>query len=119
MKTYTLKDVEGQNRKHPETFQIPSLWEREALAPGDLVKLVFLGTGEPPPGERMWVSVTGRLVEAGKVTYHGMLDNRPVVIEGLDMGDDIEFEPKHVASIESNRTRGWADVEHPKPRYRQ
>lgn len=100
MPNYTLLDGEAQNRAHPDTFEIPSEAERTTLISGDWVKLSFQSTLEVPVpfngGERMWVKVT-EVVDQGK--YVGSLDNDPVIIQGLNCGDRVEFEAKHVISL--------------------
>lgn len=92
--SYTLLDGEARNREYPDTFEIPSEAQRTTLVAGDLVKLCFKPGGPPfEGGERMWVMVT-EVVTRGR--YVGSLDNDPVVIQGLDLGDRVEFEAKHV-----------------------
>jgi hypothetical protein len=96
---WRLEDAEEQNRIHPRSFFIPPERERKRLKPGELAKLVFLSDDPADPrGERMWVIVD----RAAGGRYVGKLDNDPVVIKGLAAGDEIHFEPRHVASI-------WSD----------
>jgi hypothetical protein len=69
-----------------------------SLRTGDYVKLRFrLRRPRPgtPPGERMWVRITGRDGEG----YTGVLENQPQSIPGLDKGDDVRFGRQHVLSI--------------------
>jgi hypothetical protein len=92
-----LEDAEERSRESPDSFFIPPRERREALEPGDVVKLIFLF--EPPApsgttGERMWVEVTA-VQEGG---YTGELLNEPGDIEELRPGDAIRFEAKHVAA---------------------
>ena len=93
-----LIDADAVNRRHPETFEIPSENERRSLRHGDLAKLCFkcdpavYGIG----AERMWVEVTsikGR-------NYIGNLVNDPIAVEVLEWGDQIAFSSKHVLDIE-------------------
>lgn len=97
--TYTLLDAEAQAHLHPDTFHIPERAERAALGLGTYAKLCFQGSALPRPihGERMWVTVTGTTASG---RYIGRLNNIPVFVPGLALGDRIEFEPRHVLDIE-------------------
>lgn len=79
-----------------EGFSIPTREEREAVAPGDIVKLVF-GLADPDEvsAERLWVLVDG-VDPAG---FQGVLDSAPAYIEGLSEGDVIEFGAEHIIEI--------------------
>lgn len=93
-----LLDAEAQHEAFPDAFPIPTRQERDALQPGDLVKLVFVL--DPPPAsgpnaERMWVEV--RSVDEG--AYDGWLTNAPTVIDHLDAGTFLTFSAEHVAGI--------------------
>lgn len=92
---YRLVDGEVLNREAPSTFFIPTRAEREALKPGDLVKLLFEIVDPEqgmPTAERMWVEV----VEVRGSGYVGSLDNEPHVITTIRPGSQIKFEPHHV-----------------------
>lgn len=92
---YQLVDGEVLNREHPSTFLIPTRAEREALKPGDLVKLLFEIVDPQegmPTAERMWV----RVAESRGNEYVGSLDNDPRVITTIGPGSQIKFEPHHV-----------------------
>lgn len=100
--SYRLRNGEAMNREHPRSFFIPSRDERDNLAPGQLVKLIFDASDPAPEGpnaERMWVIVGGR----SGANYFGQLDNQPQTITGLNAGDRIEFAPVHVVSIWEDR----------------
>jgi hypothetical protein len=84
-----LINVEQRARQHPDTFVIPDTISRHNLKAGQLVKLIF------DDRERMWVKVTEVL---GGGSYKGTLDNKPVVVD-MSLGDAVEFEAEHVASI--------------------
>jgi hypothetical protein len=100
---YELDDVEERNCAHSNTFQIPTLEERLALRPGDLVRLIFKPKRKPG-GERMWVEILGRLIHSDNhISYTGELRNSPITINGLQYRDVVRFEPKHVASINIQR----------------
>lgn len=91
-----LLDAELQRRAAPRTFSIPRRAVRTALAPGDLVKLLFVV--DPPVGsigvERMWVEVA----EADDEGYVGRLDNNPGYVRELKADDLLSFRPEHVAA---------------------
>jgi hypothetical protein len=107
-KRYTLKDVEQVHREQPRTFSIPRGELRRALRPGWLVKLVF-ELPEPVENcsaERMWVEV--RQVRDGG--YVGRLDNRPLYLKDLAPGDDIVFDARHVAALDTGDPRKLAPL---------
>jgi len=94
-----LVDAEERARRHPTTFEMPPLVERQSLKPGDYAKLIF--AAEPtrsgrPDGERMWVKVTTR-IGAG---YRGVLENTPVLEVGCMHGDAVYFFDRHIIAIE-------------------
>ena len=98
------------NRAHPKTFWIPSEAEKEALAPGAVVKLLFgMRDGW---GERMWVDVTA--VKGKKIT--GTLRNHPIAIPHLHDGDKINFTAEHIIDILNEPASDYTlalDVEQP------
>jgi hypothetical protein len=94
MSTYTIADAEARAETNPTTFVLPPAVARYNLAEGNTVKLVFLGPDGT--GERMWVSVQSR-AENGQ--YLGKLDNIPKTINGLTIGDTVEFSPCHIIAI--------------------
>lgn len=91
-----LLDAEVEHRAAPRTFSIPRRAVRDALVPGDLVKLLFVV--DPPVRsvevERMWVEV----VEAKDGGYVGRLDNDPGYVRDLKADDLLSFRPEHVAA---------------------
>ena len=93
-----LGDAEEQHRAHPRSFFIPSRAERESLAPGRDVRLMFIrrdpAAGEPS-GERMWLEVES----AGEGGYVGILKNQPAFIEDLAAHDQVAFAPHHVIAV--------------------
>ncbi|MFD2332581.1 DUF2185 domain-containing protein [Cohnella sp. GCM10020058] len=97
---WSLEDVEQTNLLNPNTFFIPSLKERQKQKKGDFVRLHFVlehPAEDEPRAERMWVEVTGK--KRWGQTYTGILTNQPVYIKSLQIGDQIEFEPKHIARV--------------------
>jgi len=96
---WELDDAERLNASHPTTFSIPNLAERASLEPGQLAKLVFLfltqdDNGDIINGERMWVKVARRQGSG----YLGVLESEPVTSDSVRCGDEIYFEPRHVAT---------------------
>jgi len=95
---YRLGNGELRNQQNPRTFFIPTRAEREAVNPGELVKLLFEivdPTDDMPSAERMWVKVT----EAAGGRYIGELDNEPSALTSIRPGDRIEFGPEHIISL--------------------
>lgn len=95
-----LRDCQALHRQHPRTFQVPSAADLAALAPGDMVKLIF-ATDEADrlrgcDAERMWVLIEARDGD----TFRGELNNEPAIISALAWGDRITFLACHVATIE-------------------
>ena len=93
-KCYTLQNAEEARRENPRTFSIPRSDQRNNLALGQEVKLIFSSCTKGFP-ERMWVIVMGR-TESG---YIGKLDNSPASIESLSVGDAVVFGPEHVIAF--------------------
>lgn len=82
-----------RHQDFPDSFWIPSDEEKEAIRPGDRVKLLFeLRDGW---GERMWVDVMA--VRRGHLV--GTLFSQPAGIPRLCSGDLIRFKPEHVVDI--------------------
>lgn len=95
---FRLGNGELRNQQNPRTFFIPTRAEREAVKPGDLVKLLFEivdPTDDMPSAERMWVQVT----EAEGGRYVGALDNQPGALKSIGPGSRIEFGPEHIISL--------------------
>jgi hypothetical protein len=103
---WCLRSAEASHQAAPETFLIPSHAERDGLARGDAVKLIFDQEGYEEDGsvavhgERMWVLVTERI--GGR--YLGVLDSNPQLFEADDhvylrKGAEIAFDAEHVIDI--------------------
>lgn len=93
---YVLEDGVQKNAENPLTFYLPPAAERENVPVGHHVKLIFTDTYSPGvKSERMWVKVTGPLVD-GK--YQGYIDNDPVVVDAQYM-DTVVFEPRHIINV--------------------
>ena len=96
MINYTLDNGEDLHREFPETFHLPSHVERDALLPGELVKLIFrISTKQELHVERMWVCVKSRTENS----YVGLLDNDPYCTTELQSGATVNFGPEHVIQI--------------------
>jgi len=106
-----LADGEALHAEHPRSFFIPDRERREALRPGELIKLEFqygphADSEDEGHVERMWVEV----VDAS----HGILRNGPFRLQGLELGDHVTFGVEHVISIDySDEELGYAQDEEP------
>lgn len=99
---FRLGNGERLNEQHPRSFFIPTRAERDAVRPGDLVKLLFEivePADDMPSAERMWVQVT----EAEGGRYVGVLDNQPGALRSIGPGSRVEFGPEHIISL----TESW------------
>jgi uncharacterized protein YegJ (DUF2314 family) len=90
---YKLMNARLQNRKYPETFEIPSRAEIKTLKPGDLVKLCFEEDGLY--SERMWVNIISNKGDE----FRGILDNQPFGLSTVKYRDIVKFNSKHILSI--------------------
>lgn len=112
MSEWKLEDVEIVNKEYPNSFFIPSFTERSTQKIGDLVRLHFLlnnPKGGEPRAERMWVEILDVKMSGEK--YIGILTNMPVYIKDLNIGDEIEFEPKHIArTFIKKEDSSWLDI---------
>jgi uncharacterized protein YegJ (DUF2314 family) len=94
--TYTLDSGAERYQEAPEMFEIPSEAEREALKPGQLVKLIFrIEVDGEVHVERMWVQIEQAFPEY----YVGTLDNKPYCTDEIAHGTRIEFHADHVIQI--------------------
>lgn len=99
---FHLGDGERTSAEHPRSFFIPARTRREAVSPGELVKLLFeIETPDSglPSAERMWVEVVSFI----DGEYVGTLDNEPKYIDTLSAGDVVTFRPEHIISIWEDR----------------
>jgi hypothetical protein len=97
---WTLDNAETLHAQHPRSFFIPSAERRRELRSDDFVQLIFLVLGDKPGapgGERMWLTNISRL-DQGR--YIGTLTNKPAAIQDLAIGEEIEFGPEHVISVQ-------------------
>ena len=95
---YTLEDVRAKNQNDPRHFLIPSQEEINRLKVGDQVRLFFVLDRDLENGcraERMWVEIT----EIGDGVFKGLLTNQPAFITSIQIADELEFLPYHIASV--------------------
>ena len=83
-----LIDAQEMAQKHPDTFESPSTEELNQIKEGASVKIC---NGE----ERFWATVTK--ISGDKVTAD--VDNDLLGDYGYNLGDEIEFEKRHIYSI--------------------
>jgi len=83
-----LIDAQEMAQKHPDTFEAPTTEELNQIKKNSSVKIC---NGE----ERFWTKVTK--VSGDKVTAE--VDNQLLGEYGYDLGDEIEFEKRHIYSI--------------------
>ncbi len=105
MKTFQGKLVDGvrQNKKHPETFSIPSRSDKLKIRTGVYVKICFINPDKHKycsgrMDERMWVMVEK---EVSPRKYQGSLHNDPASFQRkvLKYGDKVIFESRHILDI--------------------
>ncbi|MDA9207833.1 DUF2185 domain-containing protein [Octadecabacter sp.] len=97
---WQLIDPRSIQEENPYTFFVPSDAEKNALVDGDFVKLIFESL-DPVGGsvERMWVIYKDR-DENG---LSGQLDNEPLDIEGLSLGDQVHFKDFNIVGVWETR----------------
>jgi hypothetical protein len=97
-----LIDGAAMNKKHPETFCIPSMEEKRALLVGDFVKIGAM-TEKDVDGfmaERFWVRITEMAQHQGNVSFTGVVDNDLIgSSHGLKCEDRVFFKRRHVLCI--------------------
>lgn len=77
-------------KEFPTTFDVPSKEQIAKIKEGTYCKLCFNDK------ERMWVKITEVISEGN---FKGVLDNNPVTIKDLSLGDVVEFSACNVYSI--------------------
>lgn len=111
---YTLDDPRPIAAEAPYTYFLPSAEELAALAPGDLVKLIFRGIqpGDKWDAERMWVT----LDTVDEDHLAGKLGNQPEDIRGLHRDDIVTLARHHVVDVIWSQDRADAPPCPPRPR---
>jgi uncharacterized protein YegJ (DUF2314 family) len=90
---YTLLNAIKQNKENPDTFEVPTGKEIQALSSGDHVKLCFIEKGTTP--ERMWV----KIMSINGDNFQGILDNEPFGLDTINLGDIVLFNSKHILCV--------------------
>jgi len=100
---YRIDDPRPTTAGAPYTYYLPSENELLAVAPGDLVKIIFESI--PPSdewgAERMWVIVTA--ADGDELT--GTLDNNPADMPQLEYGDIVQFRRGYIIDIDWAKDR--------------
>lgn len=86
-----IVDAQQLHKDFPETFKVPSQEALNILAQGDLIKICV-------SDERFWVRIEN--IQGDKVTGHIYSDLVRTQYHGLKANDRIEFEKKHICSIQ-------------------
>lgn len=106
-----LENIEETHKEYSDTFHIPSVQERRGLGVGRSVRLHFVFDKPAPDqcrAERMWVTITEK---CGNEDYRGSLENEPVYIKSLSIGDTVSFKVCHIAQILIPKTDPqWMDT---------
>lgn len=103
MKSWYVDDIREIAKKSKYTFYVPSKSVIAKLETGNLVKLVFMfesDASQAPGAERMWVEIK----EKNDNKFIGCLANEPAYIKDLVIGDEIEFETKHIINSDIEET---------------
>jgi hypothetical protein len=97
MTTAPILDNAVARSEQSADFEIPAYAERANIAPGDFAKVCCAG-------ERFWLRVERN---NGCGRYVGTIDNNLVrtPMHGLQCGDRISFEARHVFDIYAEVTR--------------
>lgn len=98
---YALVDCWERHERNPETFKIPSDLEIATLRAGDSAKLIFQG---PAGGNWLWVEIQGRKGPH----FTGRLDDDPIAVPGMKLGDNVEFHFRHIADVH-RKEQVWPD----------
>lgn len=100
MLNWQLDDPTETAAANRYTFYKPSPEVLAKVAVGEVVKLIFRGRGDDADDvhvERMWVLVDAVHPDA---CFEGRLDNDPRHIRGLQAGDPVSFEARHIINTE-------------------
>ena len=95
----TLIHGEERSREHPDTFLVPDDTQKQAIRPGDSVKVgIEMGASKfGLGGERIWV-------DAKEVNYPHFVGTVTSAIltedHGVADGDELSFEARHILAIQ-------------------
>ncbi|MDH2434685.1 DUF2185 domain-containing protein [Pokkaliibacter sp. MBI-7] len=98
-KTWHLVNAQAVADEFPYTFYKPSPEAITLLKAGNLAKLIFEETNSSTDksyAERMWVKIEN--ISNG--LFSGFLDNVPIHIKDLKLGDKIEFSACHIINTD-------------------
>lgn len=100
---YVVQNPQPIARENPYTFFVPGADQLHEVGQGVSVRLMIAGTNPDRKydAERMWVAVSER--DGRRLT--GILDNSPADIDGLNLGDQIDFKLSDIIEIH------WDDPE--------
>ena len=84
-------DAQQMHKDFPGTFKVPSKEVLDKLKKGDLVKIAV-------DSERFWIRI--EIVDGDKITGNIYNDLILTQYHGLKQNDPIEFEKKHIYSID-------------------
>ncbi|WP_316788886.1 DUF2185 domain-containing protein [Pedobacter frigoris] len=111
MPSWKLEDANEIRKEAPYTFYKPSDHIIDHLIPGaSIVKLIFSFDSvdpEAPSAERMWVTIDSA---ENNGIYTGVLDNEPLYIQDLKLGDTITFGKENIIDYD---TLDELDIEDP------
>ena len=98
---YRIDDPRPAAAAAPYTYYLPSDYELLAVAPGDLVKIIFesIPSSKEWDAERMWVIVTA----ADGDELIGTLNSSPADMPQLKHGDLVQFRRGDIIDID------WAE----------
>lgn len=99
--TYEVDDPRPIKERSPYTFYLPSRDKLESIEIGDSIQIIIksIPAGAKYNGERMWVTVTSILGD----DFVGVLDNIPLDMPQLRLGDSIKCKRWHVIDCQWQR----------------
>lgn len=98
---YEIDDPRPVAAAHPYTFFVPAPAEIDRLRPGHVAKLMFRGLPEGNV-ERMWVQIERQEPNV----WVGKLDNIPLDLPQLKLGNTIRFQPWQIIQISGDEVGG-------------
>jgi len=95
--TYSITDPHLIARENPYTYYLPPTEHLSALESEDLVQIIIEGYPESRyiGAERIWVRITNRVDD----NFIGKLDNIPVDMPQLKLGDEVRFSSRDIIDI--------------------
>lgn len=101
---YQLIDGAERNEQYPEQFWFPGFEAISSLKVGDVVKIGVEFSPDPETGqngERFWVKIASAFESGPDTCFTGIIDNNLYYTanHGLQLNNEISFEPKNVLAI--------------------